>query len=244
MGRLVTTTSLVVLVAVVLLAGAVQSSLGFGLGIVALPVLAVLAPESLPQSLILMILPSSALVVLQERRGIRWESVGWILIGRTAGTAPGLLLLVLLSPRSLQLLFSVASLVALAVMARARRGWVLSRRSQVVGGVVSGLMGTATSLGGIPLALLYANQGSQEIRSVLATSLFLGNLVSLVGLVLAGRLSLVDVQLAVGLMTPMFVGMYLGSWMVRGIGQRGLTLLVYSVVTLGSLIGIQMSIFG
>lgn len=236
--------ALVALVAVVLLAGAVQSSLGFGLGIVALPVVAIVAPESLPQSLILMILPSSALVMLQERRGIRWGSVGWILLGRTAGTVPGLLLLVLLSPRSLQLFFSTASLGAVAVMAWARRGWVLSRRSQVAGGVISGLLGTATSLGGIPLALLYANQGSQEIRSVLATSLFLGNLVSLLGLLLAGRLSLGDVQLAVGLMTPMFVGMYLGSRMVRGIGQRGLTLLVYSVVTFGSLIGIQRSIFG
>jgi uncharacterized membrane protein YfcA len=228
--------------AIVMLGGAVQSSLGFGLGVVVLPVFAIVSPESIPQTLILMIVPSSAFIMMQEWGDIRWASVFWILAGRTTGTLPGLFLLLLLPPRALQLLFSFASLAALFAMVRVQREWTVNRRAQLLGGALSGVMGTATSLGGIPLALLYAKETPQQIRSVLATSLFLGNILSLVGLYLSGRFSAGDARLAAVLLIPMAIGMHASSLLISRIGPRQLTLLVYVVVGFGSTIGIVMSL--
>ena len=75
--------------AIVLLGGMVQGSIGFGLNLVVVPVLAILIPGSVPGSVILISMPMTLTMLLREHHAIDWLGVRWILVGRVPGTLVG-----------------------------------------------------------------------------------------------------------------------------------------------------------
>jgi hypothetical protein len=76
----------------------------------------------------------------------------------------------------------------------------------VATGVVSGAMGTATSIGGPPLALLYQHHEGPVLRATLAATFALGTALSVVGLALAGAIEGWHVWLAAALMPGTLAG--------------------------------------
>jgi uncharacterized membrane protein YfcA len=70
-----------------------------------------------------------------------------------------------------------------------------------VAGFIGGVTGTATSIGGPPVALVYQHRPGPQIRANMAAYFVLGGVVSLVGLRLGGELSRHDLQVSV-LLTP------------------------------------------
>jgi uncharacterized membrane protein YfcA len=54
-------------------------------------------------------------------------------------------------------------------------------------GALSGFMGTIASVGGPPMALLYQDSSGERLRSTMSGFFIFGTLISLVGLMLAGR---------------------------------------------------------
>jgi uncharacterized membrane protein YfcA len=76
----------------------------------------------------------------------------------------------------------------------------------VTAGWVSGVTGTATSIGGPPLALLYQHRPGPQVRSTLAVYFIFGATLSLVGLGLGGALHTRDLALAAVLAPFLLVG--------------------------------------
>ena len=68
--------------AIVLLGGMVQGSIGFGLNLMVVPVLALLIPGSVPGSMILLSMPMTLTMLLREHHAIDW-------LGRAAGSPSG-----------------------------------------------------------------------------------------------------------------------------------------------------------
>jgi uncharacterized membrane protein YfcA len=60
--------------------------------------------------------------------------------------------------------------------------------------VVSGTTGTATSIGGPPVALLYQREHGPRVRATLSLFLFLGNSLAIAALAVAGRMPASDVE--------------------------------------------------
>jgi uncharacterized membrane protein YfcA len=79
---------------------------------------------------------------------------------------------------------------------------------------VSGITGTATSIGGPPLAVLYQHHPPSVLRPTLAAYFMTGAALSLVGLGVAGELRL-DVLLLALLLSPLLVAGILLSVPVR-----------------------------
>lgn len=61
--------------------------------------------------------------------------------------------------------------------------------SLVTAGVASGSFGTATSIGGPMVALLYQNQAGPQVRATLAAFFTLGSAVSISGLTVTGNVT-------------------------------------------------------
>jgi hypothetical protein len=59
--------------------------------------------------------------------------------------------------------------------------------------VVSGTTGTATSIGGPPVALLYQRERGARVRATLSFFLFVGNSLAIAALAVAGRMPARDV---------------------------------------------------
>jgi uncharacterized protein len=195
-------------VAAAVAAGGLQSTLGFGASFVLVPALAIVAPELLPGAIIVAIVPLSVVMVASQRRGLDLAAAGRVTIGRIPGIALGGFVVAWLSPRALTVAIAVVLLLAVASVAG---GWQLevTRTSELVAGVASGLTGTAAALGGPPLALLYRGTAGRVMRPTLAGVWLLGSLPVLASLYLAGSLTGAQVRIGSLLGAATVVGLAL-----------------------------------
>jgi uncharacterized membrane protein YfcA len=209
------------LLAAVTLGVAIQGALGFGYALVAAPVMALVAPTALPTTLIFLALPLTAFMAARERHAVDWRGLGWILAGRVLGTAAGAALLLAVPSSSLSILFG--SMIVVAVLLSALGpGLEAEPRTQFVGGVASGVMGTAAAIGGPALAVVYQRRSGPELRSTLALSFVVGLLLSLAALGVAGEVHGWQAVLALWLVPAMVVGIVLSPVLAARLDTRWL----------------------
>lgn len=86
---------------VIFLAACLQASTGFGMGMLAAPVVAMVDPTLLPATLILLALLVTILVTVRERQHLDLRGTGWALVGRIPGSILGACLVAPLSKEGL-----------------------------------------------------------------------------------------------------------------------------------------------
>lgn len=193
----------------VIAAGAVlQGTIGFGLALLAAPLLHLVDARLVPGPLMV---SSGMLTVLMARRewhAVQGRDLGWSLTGRVAGTVAAVAVLSVLSARGMDILFGGLVLAAVGLTAV---GVTLrpTPRTLLTAGAVSGFMGTATSIGGPPIALVYQHETGARIRGTLAAFFVAGVLLSMAALAAVGRFGILEIQLG-GLLLP---GTVLGYWL-------------------------------
>jgi uncharacterized membrane protein YfcA len=167
--------------------GFVQSGIGLGLGLIAAPVVTLLDPALMPGSMLVAGASLPVLILARELLHADWPGVSWALAGRLAGTVGGIWVLAVVSLRALGM---VVGGMVLAVVALSVREAVVPRNrvTLVTAGVISGVTGTATSIGGPPVALLYQHETGPRVRASLSVFFSVGNSVALAALALTGHL--------------------------------------------------------
>ena len=179
---------LAVVATALLVAATVQSVVGIGLGLVAAPVTALVAPELMPGLLIALAVVLPVLTLVTQHHEIDWRGLAWSMPTRLVGTAVGVWVVAQFSSRSLGI--AVGVMVLAAVLLTWRAVEVPVNRATLAGaGLVSGVAGTATSIGGPPFALLYQHRSPAQVRSTMAIYFMVGAAMSLVGLGLSGELT-------------------------------------------------------
>jgi uncharacterized membrane protein YfcA len=173
----------------ILFASCLQASIGFGMGMLAAPVVAVVDPALIPGTLIMLAALLTLLVVIRERTAIDVSGTGWALVGRVPGTIAGALLLTAIPERALAILIAAVVLIGVAVTSF---GWipVPHRRNLVLAGATSGVLGTATSIGGPPMALVWQRNSGAELRGTMSGFFLIGSLMSLGMLTLTGAVDM------------------------------------------------------
>lgn len=204
------TTGLLVALVVLGIGAALQGSVGFGMNVIAAPVLMAVDPRFVPGPLLVAAALVTALTLLRERRSVVFGQVGWAFAGRIPGALVGALAVAALSVRALSLTLSVVVLLAVAVSLAGVRVR-LSRRSLFIAGAVSGFTGTTTAVGGPPMALLYQHERGAAVRGNLAGFFLLGVTLSLALLVAAGAFGLEHLRLSAVTAVPVVVGFALSG---------------------------------
>ena len=167
----------------------VQSTIGFGLAVVAAPFVVLLAPDLMPAALLLPALTLPVLQAVQARGAGRRLAAAGLGAGRRARCSrrwawrwSPVLAAGHRRPRGVLILVTVALSVR-AVDLRA------TPRNAAVAGAVSGISGTAAAIGGPFLALVLQHERPQRVRSTLAVFFVAGSLLGLGGLPLGGELT-------------------------------------------------------
>lgn len=227
-------TVLLIAGAAVLLGSAVQSSVGLGLGLVAAPVIALLDPALLPGSMLLVATVLPLLTVGSELRHVDWRGVGWAGPGRIAGTVVGVWVVAVLPPALLGAAVGVMVLVAVALTLRAVR-LSPTPATLTAAGFASGAAGTATSIGGPPMALVYQHESGPRVRATLGIYFIFGAALSLAGLAVGGQLD--SAQVGAGLaLIPFVLAGFLTARPLRRIVDGGkLRAALLAVVTVSGL---------
>lgn len=153
----VATGPLLAIALAVLVGSLVQGVVGIGLGLVAAPVMTLVAPQLMPGTMLLLVSTYPLITLAREREDIDWRSIGWTFPTRVVGTAVGVALVAVADDR--QLGIAVGLMVLLAVLLSARTVAVpVNRGTLSLAGLVSGVTGTTSSIGGPPFALLLSHR--------------------------------------------------------------------------------------
>jgi len=198
----------------ILLASCLQASIGFGMGMLAAPVVALIDPSLIPGTLIMLATLVTLLVVIRERGAVDIRGTGWALVGRVPGTIAGALLLAAIPERALAILIAGVVLVGVAVTSV---GWipVLRRRNLMLAGATSGVLGTATSIGCPPMALVWQRSTGAELRGTMSGFFLIGSVMSIGVLALTGAVDANTVR-AFAILIPATLGGYvLSRWVNR-----------------------------
>ncbi|HXC53453.1 MAG TPA: sulfite exporter TauE/SafE family protein [Candidatus Limnocylindrales bacterium] len=216
----------------------VQGSVGFGYALISAPLLALVAPELVPGPIMLSSLVLSLASAVRERTSIDRSGVALALLGRLPGVAIGAAALAWFSEHTTNVVFGVLVLVAVAL---SLSGLALprNRRTLVTTGFVSGVMGTMTSIGGPPIALVYQHAEGPELRATLNTYFALGSAMSIPALALAGHFGRVELASGLLLLPATGVGFAMSGASRRYLDEgrtRGAVLAVASVSALAVVI--------
>ena len=149
------------------LGGALHGSMGFGIGLVAGPLLVLIDPELIPGPMLCSAVLLTAMITVRDRATADERGVRWLIAGRVPGMVLGALVVTWLSATGLAIVFAFAILAIVAVSAA---GVSLPQTTPALlgAGTMSGLMGTTLGVGGPALALAYQRSHGDEIRGTLA----------------------------------------------------------------------------
>lgn len=166
----------------------IQTALGFGMAVLAAPIIVVLRPQWVPVVLTVTALVLSLMNIWHLRRDIQIRAMLAPIITRIPGTIVGTWILLQLPVQALQLLVAGAVLLAVLVSAFGRTFEATPTRLGLAG-FVSGIMGTTTSIGGPPMALVMQHGKARTIRANLALYFAYSCVLSLVSYQLSGLLT-------------------------------------------------------
>jgi len=218
----------------------IQGSIGFGYAFVAVPTMALLYPEALPATPLILALPLTALMSAREWRSIDVTGFFLITVARAVGTAAGVALVVLI-PTSLLSVLVGFLITAVALLSFFNPNFEVSNKTRLAGGIASGITSTTAAIGGPPLALIYQDRSGAELRSTLSISFVVGIVMSLVGLALAGRVQGWHFLLALQLLPGLLVGLWASRWVIKYLDERWLR---PAVLTFAALAGLMVAFLG
>lgn len=228
---MLTTTTIIIAVLVSALGAALQGVVGFGFGVLSVPILTIIDPELTPIPQLLLALPLTTSIALRDRRHLDLRGAAWVIAGRFPGGLIGALLLGVLTSRTLDIIIALVVLAATLLVAS---GWSIKRNSltEFAAGVTSGITGTVSAVGGPPVALIYHDSPGATIRSTLSTIFIIGLLINLGTLAAFGRIHMSDLTTAAVLLPGMLVGLTLSGPIARRFDDRRLRRFV--LVTAGA----------
>ena len=204
---------------VVIAVGSVlQGSIGFGLALLAAPLLALIDTSLAPGPLLVCNVALTALMARREWKSVRYGDLGWSLGGRIIGIAVVLLIMRDLSVRGLDFLFGGIVLAGVVITA-VGPSFLLNPPTLVGAGIASGIMGTATAIGGPPMAIVYQREKGPQFRGTLSLYFTIGAILSALGLAWTGRFGAAELIAGLLLRPGVVVG-YLASHRFIGVVDR------------------------
>ncbi|SDG84039.1 hypothetical protein SAMN04488136_103194 [Vibrio xiamenensis] len=183
----------------------VQTAIGFGLAVVAAPLLFMISPDYVPAPITITALFISLLSALKHRSSVELGGLKMALIGRIPGSLAGGVLLVMVSTQLLSLWLGLLVLFAVAVSLLPFRVEPTPRR-MAIAGFFSGFFGTSSAIGGPPMALLLQHQEANQLRGNLSAFFVFSSIISLLIQWPAGHLTLHHLWLTIPLIPAAWLG--------------------------------------
>lgn len=173
----------------VFMASFLQSATGFGLVMVAAPLLMYFYDAKLVILIVaLFAVCGNATQSFFLRRDARYDVVGWLLLGSVFGQQIGFHIYRAVSPVWLKLVISVVILLSLTLMQTLHLRVALRPRNTVSTGFIAGIMATTVGMNGPPLILYFSHAPftPAQLRATSITFFFTSNIVALTTFFLGG----------------------------------------------------------
>ena len=215
----------------------VQSTIGFGAGLLAVPLLLIVEPGLVPTPLLIASLVLTGLMIRRDGGTHHWQTVRWPIIGSVPGTVLGAAAIAIVDRDKLTIFFGIVVIAAVALSASGLHP-PRTNRNLAVAGTLSGFMGTAAGIGGPPIALLYQHAPGPEIRAALSRFFGVGSILSLLVLAVVGQVHGDDIGRALVLTAGVLIGHTLSGRLAHHIHPQLLRPLVLVISAASALVAI------
>lgn len=220
--------------AVVFGAALTQGIGGIGFAMVSAPISVLLFPELVPGPLLVLGTGLALLGALRDFSSINWRSVGIVMGGRVFGTVAGAAVLSVLSATLFSVVFAILILTGVILSVS---GWKVypTDPNLIIAGAASGVMGTITSSGAGPYAIVMQRVAPPELRGTMGTIFFLGGSFSLFMLAVFGHFDIGQFWLGLILFPFMIVGFALSTPLTRVFSREMMRLFLLGLAATGSI---------
>jgi len=225
----------ILLVNIILLIGAcAQSVVGYGVSLIAAPLLFLINPAYVPVVMILNSLLLTVLMVHRDHLSLSLQEVRWQVSGAFVGIVIAGAVLHFISGEQFEIVFGLLILFAVGLSVL---GWhpKINLTNCLIAGGISGFMGTCTSIGGPAIALLYQKAQPDHLRANLSAFFLFNSIVGLFVLWLAGLVSLEHFQLFLHCIPGILLGFYLARVIQPRIAGYSLSPAILLIATLGGI---------
>lgn len=199
----------------------IQSSIGFGLAVVAAPTLFFIDPLYIPVPITISALTLSLANSYSHWRSISFRGLKFAILGRIPGTIAGGFLLLWIDPQALALWLGFSVLLAVG-LSMSNVIFEANPKSLFSAGFLSGFMGTSSSIGGPPMALVLQHEENDFIRANLAAFFVVSCFMSLIMLFSIGRFGMEHFMLSLPLMPATLAGYWLAMRTMHRISHQNL----------------------
>jgi len=233
---------ILILASLIIFMGALtQSLIGFGLAVVASPLLYLVDPSLVPAPVILMGFTISLLTLFRERKALEFNGLQYALLGRIPGGILGALLL-LWAPQAM-LGLAIAIIVALAVLlSLLRLSLPINRTNLFAAGILSGIFGNIAAIGGPPLAILLSGKDAKQFRAALSAFFIFSSTIALVILGFSGLLTLQHFYISALLLPSVILGYLFANRLVGRVDKEKTRILTLCLCSLSAIILASKSI--
>ena len=196
---------ILIAVTVIFVGSFVQSSIGFGLAIIAAPLLYFIDPLYVPAPITICALTLSIANSAKFWKSISFAGLKFAILGRIPGTIAGGLLLLWIDQRALALWLGI-SVIAAVGLSLANVMLKPTAPALFSAGFLSGFMGTSSSIGGPPMALVLQHEANDFIRANLAAFFVVSCIMSLIMLATVDRFGMPQIIISLPLMPATLAG--------------------------------------
>lgn len=215
--------------------GLVQGTVGFGFAVVASPLIALVRPDLVPVAILVAVVPLPIAAVVAEWRHVDWRSFAWVVAGRLPAVAVGVAVVALVSTRVLEAVIG-ASVLLMVLLSVVRVRIPRTPATLLAAGAVGGVFGTASGIGGPPVAIVLAQEEPPVARATLGAIFVAGSLLSLAGLGLAGQITVTTVAPGLAMIPTTMLGFAASLWARRRVSRPVFRAAVMAVSGIAALV--------
>jgi hypothetical protein len=226
--------NIAVAVAIMAMGSALQASVGIGLALLVVPLLALVDQSFIPGPMLLAGVMLASLTAYRERTAVDVAALRSSLIGLAIGTILGALALKLASGPHLDKVFG--GLVLLAVLLSVS-GYKFNAtpRSLMVAGGAAGMMGAMVGIHGPPISLVFQNTQPRVARAMLGAFFSVAYLGAVAALAAFGLFGIPELVRAAILLPGVVVGLVAAPLLARHIDGKRLRLVILGIAAASGL---------
>ncbi|WP_299491395.1 sulfite exporter TauE/SafE family protein [uncultured Shewanella sp.] len=212
-----------------------QGLIGFGLAIVASPLLYLIDPTMVPIPVLFMGFTIACLTLLKSKQHLAFKGLEFALLGRIPGGILGTVLL-LVAPKPI-LGIAIGFIVVIAVgLNMLKLHCPINRLSLFIAGILSGIFGNVAAIGGPPLAILFANKEANQFRAALSAFFIFSSLISIAILAFAGLVTLAHIMTALLLLPAVLLGHVTAKKLAQHINKNHIRVATHILCSVSALI--------
>lgn len=225
---------------VVLVGSMVQASIGIGLNLFSVGLLALIHPVFAPGPILVHSFLLSLAASARLRRDIEVPTLALTVFGVAAGTAFAALLLARIGREGLPQILGALT-VAAALLTAFGLKLPITRGTVLGAGAAAGVMGTIAGAHGAPVALLYQGEPPVRVRAALLPLFTLANPLALTALYWAGLFGWPEIWASVLLLPGLIAGFLAAPMLIRILTPTAIRV---GLITVSGLSGLLLMLKG